>query len=84
PIQDHIEHIVPVNKIQNAISSKRMQDAPINAISNFGLLESKVNIKKQDLTIFEYINKIKDDLKGITDFASTKDKKFIRYCKVHP
>lgn len=84
PIQDHIEHIVPVNKIQNAISSKKMQDAPINAISNFGLLESKINIKKQDLTIFEYINKIKDDLKGITDFTNTKDKNFIRYCKVHP
>ncbi|MCU7668171.1 DUF262 domain-containing protein [Bacillus thuringiensis] len=84
PIEDHIEHIIPVNKIQKAISLKKMEDAPINAISNFGLLESKVNIKKQDLTIFEYFNKIKNDLQAITDFTSSKDKSFKNYCKVHP
>lgn len=84
PIEDHIEHIVPVKKIQEAISSNLMEAAPINAISNFGLLESKVNIKKQDLTIIEYYNKIGNDLIAITDFTSTKDKKYEKYCDLHP
>jgi hypothetical protein len=82
-LEDHIEHIVPVKKIQKRISENKMSEAPINAVSNLGLLNSKINVKKQELTIFEYFNKMYDDLNSISDFTASKSKIFGKYRKTH-
>jgi hypothetical protein len=78
PIEDHIEHIIPVNRL------KSIAPTPINAIANLGLLEKGINISKQDFTIFEYFSNISSELKHITNYKTSKDKSLAKYSKTHP
>lgn len=77
-VEEHIEHITPVNRL------KSISPCPINCIGNLSLLEKNTNESKLDLTIFEYYNKIKDDLKDIDDISKSKKRIVKRHLKNHP
>jgi hypothetical protein len=49
-----IEHIVPVQALQDLRKSTEKDGLPMNAVANLALLDTKINKPKQDRTIYEF------------------------------